>query len=187
MDDIKVDDDIENEEVEAYEDETTVIGPFDDIMDKRSMISTEYFEEWKKRISQMKENSIDVKRVKKKYEKNFARLEPQCRMKKGIHYKKWKENIKKILDLLIRCLRHPESISSGNIAVVLAYSDSLLNFLEDMSTRVSKLIDMDLLKTGHENILVKQQELIGALVENLRNPISLEQFEKMVFDEKNNA
>jgi len=187
MDEIKVSDDIENEEVEAYEDETTIIGPFDDIMDKKSMITTEYFQEWKKRLSQMDQKNINAKMIKKQYEKHFTRIEPLCRMKKGINYKPWRENIKKILDLLFRCMRHPDVISTGNIAVVLAYTDSLLNFLEEMSVRVSKLIDMDLLNTGHENILVKQQELINALVENLREPLSLDAFEKMVFEEENNG
>ena len=162
-------------------------GPYDDVLEKKSMITEQFFADWRSRLKNLTPDQLDFRKLRKQYENNFKRLEPRCRMKKGNQYKLWCVNNKKIIDLMNRSIHHPESIPIGNIAVVLAYADSLLNFLEEISDRIIKVQDMQLLNTGHDNIIKKQQELIDALVQNLQQPISLDTFEKMVFEENTNG
>jgi hypothetical protein len=141
-------------------------------------------DELKSVAAQLKDKAVDSRIIKKKYEKRFLLYRATCRLKLTNSDKKYNDLTKSIVNTVKVTLENKNSVKSGNAVVIIASVDDHFNYLEMMKERMQYLRDKDSMKEGHEHILKCLQDLLNVLYENLKTPVSLNEFIDILQNEK---
>jgi len=123
---------------------------------------------------------FDMKRYKRSIRKSFESGMVQCRF--ALNKEKlsiFKEQLCEIRDVLSDTLSNKDTFNTGNIYFIFGVFDTHFNFLKDASVKCNS-VDKRALPELHNVILEKQEQFIGVLKRNLKQPIKDYELEDMV-------
>ena len=131
----------------------------------------------------MDPSNVNVKKIRKLYQRQFEMFRSTCRMKITGKHKSYDQYSKQILDLFSSALKDLNNITNGNIVVLTFVIDDLFRTLSELSHRIQGVQDIELLESGHDIALKKQGETVKMLTDNLRTPVTLDEFESYLHSE----
>ena len=130
-----------------------------------------------KRFDKMK---YDPKRIRKYYHKLLTTYGRKCRMKVGKYFIEWDKGISLVDELLWQTMKMPHTFSEGNIFIIGSFIDNFILYLNEMNSKISTINNSEILDIAHEQILEKQKEMIDVLIENVKNPVKLDELDRIL-------
>jgi uncharacterized protein with GYD domain len=147
-------------------------------------VKDDFFKFWEESIKDVSLTKQRIKKLKKSIKEKLDTYQCLCGIKRGTHFKEWRENNEKLLKLFSDTMLNHRNISSGNIVVLLSFFESFIVTLKEMHERIKNIKDKILFDTAQEVILERQKELVKVFSENEKNPMTLQEFKVIIQDNK---
>ena len=129
---------------------------------------------------------MDRRKYRKSIRKQFDRFEMLLRFRKDVeNLKLYKKSTTDIKDVLFRTLDNDKTYETRNLYFLFAIMETHFTYYGDMLIRMKDRNDESSLKLSHEAIFQKNAELLNVLIDNKKNPVTVEQLEQAMENKKN--
>jgi hypothetical protein len=135
-------------------------------------------------LKYIEKNVVDRKKVRKSIRKKFEFYETLLRLNKFKDKKKqYKSEADEIMKILFRTLDNDLTYETRNLYFLFAVMEMHFTFYKDMVERIKNVNDYSM-NMAYDAIFQKNSELIKLLKDNEKEPITAEQIEQLMENQK---